>query len=52
MSKLRMLVIAAMIGVAAVGAGWKWNRTHQPHAMQQYKIAGWTWEAPTIARSE
>jgi hypothetical protein len=50
-SKLRLLVVAATIGLAAVGAGWKWGNT-QRHAMQQHKIAGWTWEAPIAANTE
>jgi hypothetical protein len=51
-SKLTLIVIAAMLVFSAIGAGWKWQSMSRGHAAQEYRIAGWTWDAPVAVEAE
>jgi hypothetical protein len=46
MSKLKVIVVAALIAaLAAVGAGWKWNKgvRRSVGVEKTHLIAGWSW---------
>jgi hypothetical protein len=55
MSKLRLFavaaVVAALVAVAALGAGLKWGKDAKGGYAPE-RIAGWTWDAGVIAQPQ
>jgi hypothetical protein len=44
--RIRMLVVlAAVIAFAAVGAGWKWQKSAAPPV----HLAGWSWDGSSVS---
>jgi hypothetical protein len=55
MSKVKLTVAALLIAaLAAVGAGWKWNRPVKKSlgSGQSHLIAGWRWGDSTTRADE
>jgi hypothetical protein len=52
MSKMKLIIAALLIAaLAAVGAGWKWNRSVKKSmgSGQSHLVAGWSWgDAPVF----
>jgi hypothetical protein len=42
MKAIKAIVIAALIVLALIGAGWKWGSPGVP------KAVGWTWQSPAV----
>jgi hypothetical protein len=51
MWKSKLVLLALVAALAAVGTGWKWTQPGRPgHAGGQQKIAGWTWDESAVWR--
>jgi len=45
---LVLFVLALVVALAVLGAGWKWQTPPKGHAYGPEKVAGWTWDESAV----
>jgi hypothetical protein len=45
-------LLALVVALASVGAGWKWTAPKDPHAFGGARIAGWTWDGAAVSTTD